>query len=128
MGYKTFVRYVISGTFTNLLGYGFFLVLLFAGVAPLLCTVSSFFFTLAASYIAHRKWTFQSNNSHTRDVPRYLISYLIGLIIAISGMYLLLKIMHPALAQILVIGLAAFFIYVSLEIMRFGREEVSDAD
>lgn len=56
------------------------------------------------------------------------MSYLIGLIIAISGMYLLLKIMHPALAQILVIGLAAFFIYVSLEIMRFGREEVSDAD
>ena len=128
MGYRRIVRYVASGTFTNLLGYVVFLAMFFAGISPLVCTVSSFFFTLIASYMAHRKWTFRSNSSHSRDVPRYIMSYLIGLIIAISGMYLLLKIMHPALAQILVIGLASFFIYVSLEIMRFGREEVSDAD
>jgi putative flippase GtrA len=125
---KKILRYITTGAFTNLLGYGFFLVILFAGLDPVLCTVSSFFFTLTSSYILHRNWTFQSKGSHFRDIPRYLVAYLIGLVVAISGMHILLKVMHPALAQILIIGLASFFIYMSLELLRFGRGKVEDAN
>ena len=64
----------------------------------------------------------------SRDVPRYLVAYLIGLMVAISGMHIFLKVMHPALAQILIIGLASFFIYISLELLRFGRGKVEDAN
>jgi putative flippase GtrA len=125
---EKFLRYITTGAFTNLLGYGFFLFLLFAGLDPVLCTISSFFFTLTSSYIVNRNWTFQSKSSHSRDVPRYLVAYLIGLMVAISGMHIFLKVMHPALAQILIIGLASFFIYMSLELLRFGRGKVKDAN
>ncbi|WP_241147934.1 GtrA family protein [Minwuia thermotolerans] len=115
------------GILCNLLGYGLFLILHFAGLNPVLVSGITYIIMVSVSYLVNRTWAFRSRCSHSRDMPRYLLAYFIGLVAAMGSMHVLIFFMHPALAQIIVIGLAAIIIYVSLEILRFGRS-VADND
>lgn len=125
---RRFARYGAVGVLTNLSGYGLFLALLFAGLSPVKSTVLVYLLMVLASYLANRRWTFRSGNSHVRDMPRYLVAYGVGLLVAMGTMYILAQLMHPALAQIVVIGLAAIVIYATLEFLRFGRLDTDNAD
>lgn len=121
------VRYGVVGIITNLSGYGCFLALLMAGTHPVMTTGITYLIIVAVSYFANRRWTFRSKSTHSRDVLRYLIAYSIGLVVAVGAMHVLSNLLHPAIAQIVVIILSAIVIYMSLEILRFGRMEENDA-
>lgn len=120
-------RYGIVGIVTNLLGYLLFLAMLFGGMPAVLTSGVTYLIIVPASYYANRRWTFRSGSTHSKDIPRYLIAYGVGLAAAVGGMKVLSAILHPALAQLLVIVLAAAAIYISLVILRFGRSGPNNA-
>lgn len=121
-----FLRYGAIGLLTNFFGYLFFIALLAAGFPAVLTTGITYVTTLGASYLANRRWTFRSDNSHARDVPRYLIAYGIGFLVSIGSMDLLENHLDPAIAQLLVIGVSALMIYCVLELVSFGRKGRAD--
>ncbi len=114
-------RYGIVGVMTNLFGYLIFLAFLSTNMLPVLATGITYLIIVAAGYYANRRWAFRSGSTHSRDVPRYLLAYGIGLIVALGVMQVVSMILHPAIAQIIAIILAAIAIYCSLEILRFGK-------
>lgn len=120
-------RYGMVGIITNLSGYGFFLTLLFAGTPPVLTTGVTYLIIVTASYCANRRWTFRSRSTHSKDIPRYMTAYAIGLAVAVGAMHAMSAILHPAIAQIVVIIFSAIAIYTSLEVLRFGRTENNNA-
>ncbi len=123
-----FLRYGTVGVLVNLSGYGLFLCLLFAGLPPVPATGTTYVVMVLTSYLVNRSWTFRSQRSHASDVPRYMLAYGIGLAATTGAMHLLVGLMDPALAQVIVIVLAAFVIYASLELVRFGRLEKGNGD
>lgn len=123
-----FLRYGTVGVLVNFSGYGLFLFLLFAGLPPVPATGITYVVMVLTSYLVNRNWTFRSQRSHASDVPRYLLAYGIGLVVAMGAMYLLSDLLNPALAQVFVIVLAALVIYASLELVRFGRLEKGNGD
>lgn len=122
------IRYGTVGALTNLFGYALFLILLIFGLPAVLTTGVTYFILVALSYFANRYWTFRSVNNHSRDIPRYIMAYGVGLVVALVSMHLLSSLMHPAIAQIFVICLTAVAIYSSLELLRFGQSRARDAD
>lgn len=118
---ERFLRYATVGVISNLLGYGVFLALLFSGLAPVLTTGLTYLIMVSVSYFVNRRWSFRSANSHAEDLWRYLLAYGVGLGVSMLSMAFLERLMHPAVAQVLVIGLAAMSIFATLEGLRFGR-------
>lgn len=118
-----FTRYGVVGLATNAAAYAVFLLFLALGCPPVWATGIVYVAATVTSYIMNSRWSFKSQASHGHDVPRYLLSYGIGFVVSIASMALLTRLMHPAIAQILVIGITAVVIFSSLELMKFGRQK-----
>ena len=121
-----FLRYGVIGLLTNFFGYLFFIALLSTGLPAVLTTGITYVSMVGASYVVNRRWTFRSDSSHARDVPRYVIAYGIGFLVSIGSMHALARYLHPEIAQVLVIGLSAVVIYSALELFSFGRRGRAD--
>lgn len=119
-------RYGIVGAITNLSGYGLFLAMLQTGLPPAVTSGITYLVIVAISYYAHRRWSFNSKTTHSKDAPRYIFAYLIGLVVAMVAMYILSAILKPAIAQLIVILVSAGSIYMTLEILRFGSAGKED--
>ena len=87
-------------------------------VASGLCYVAG----VSLSYLVNRRWTFASRTSHSRDLPRFVASYGVGLLVTFLSMTILIRVLSPALAQLLTIGITAMSIYLSLRLLRFGED------
>ncbi|WP_312887514.1 GtrA family protein [Microvirga arabica] len=111
------------GAVTNLSLYVLFLLLVWAGGAPLLISALCYVLGVIMSYLLNRRWTFASRSSHSHDLPRFLLAYGIGLGTTLVSMNLLINLLRPAIAQILTIGVTALSIYASLYLMRFGQPD-----
>lgn len=120
-GTTRFVRYGLVGVLTNLLGYGLFLGLHYAGMPPVMAASLCYVVGVAMSYLLNRSWTFASNGSHAQDMTRFAQSYGIGFVVTFVSMWMLVKVMRPEIAQIISVGITAIAIYSSLRILRFGE-------
>lgn len=118
-----FTRYGTVGLAVNLGAYVLFLSLLYWGMPPVIGSGVTYVVAVATSYFVNRRWSFGSTVSHSRDMPRYLLAYGVGLAVAMSSMHFLTFLIPPAIAQVLVIGITAMVIFICLEVLRFGREE-----
>lgn len=122
------LRFGTVGVLVNLAGYGFFLILLFVALPPVLATGIAYVVAVLMGYLINRRWTFRSKRSHASDLPRYLLAYGVGLFVAVGTMHLLVGLMAPEHAQLIVMVLMPLVIYPSLELVRFGRLEKGNAD
>lgn len=118
---RRFSKYVLVGLFTNGSIYLLFLGMIWVGLHPIAASGLCYAIGVAASYLLNRRWTFQSTSTHTRDMIRFAIAYGVGLLVTLLSMFLLLKVLTPALAQLVTIGVTAVAIYSALELLRFGR-------
>lgn len=117
----TMFRYGVVGLTLNLVGYLFFLLLLMLVGQPLTATGISYLFIVILGYLGNRHWAFRSSQTHIKDVPRYVLAYGIGFIVALAGMRVLSHFLDPAVAQVCVMILSAGVIYGCLLIFRFGK-------
>lgn len=121
------LRYGIVGLTTNGALYLAFIALLRLGVGPTVAAGLCYVLGVALSYALNRRWTFASEASHGRDLPRFLLAYGIGLASTMATITLLLRWLRPELAQVLNIGITALVIYASLRLVRFGQREGANA-
>ena len=119
--FRRLVRYGVVGLGTNGAFYLGFLGLLWAGMAPVLASAVTYVCGVIFSYLLNRRWTFDSQAGHRRDLPRFLAAYGIGLIVTVISMSLLTQWIAPAWAQLVTVGIAALSIYASLRVLSFGR-------
>ena len=123
------LRYAIVGVGTNATLYVVFVGLHWAGTPPAVTAAICYVLGLTLSYVINRAWSFQSEASHRRDLPRFLFAYAIGFATTVGLIVLLTRWMPAELAQILNIGLTAMVIYLSLKITGFGKGKAGpDAD
>lgn len=120
---KSFLRYAIVGLGTNGTLYLLFVALVWAGLAPVLTAGLTYVLGVVLSYVLNRAWSFESTASHGRDLPRFLVSYGIGLVATMGFIVVLTRWLRPEIAQVLNIGLTALVIYTSLRLTGFGQSE-----
>ncbi|EKE44163.1 GtrA family protein [Oceaniovalibus guishaninsula JLT2003] len=113
-------RYGIVGIGSNLFCYAVFLGLIAASVPAVPASGGVYILGLTISYLLNRSWSFRSRGSHASDLPRFLLAYGIGLVFSLVSMWVLIRWMHPAFAQIVTTLAAALVIYTSLTILKFG--------
>ena len=114
-------RYGLAGLTTNFLLYLAFLSLIALGVHPILASGLCYVAGVSLSYVVNRRWTFASQASHARDLPRFVASYGLGLLVTFLSMAFLIRVISPAVAQLLTIGITAMSIYLCLRVFRFGE-------
>lgn len=124
---RRFSRYGIVGLATNLSLYLVFLLLLGLGVSPVMSAGLCYALGVAMSYLLNRRWTFGSNDSHGRDLPKFLLAYGVGFASTLLTISLLLFWLPAELAQILNIGITAVVIYTCLRLLRFGERKSGHA-
>jgi putative flippase GtrA len=114
-------RYSLVGAGINAALYLVFLILVQAGQEPILISALVYIVGINVSYLLNRLWTFSSRSSHSKDIPRFLIAYTLGLGATIISMSLLVDTLGSAAAQVITIVIAALTIYGSLCLLRFGQ-------
>ena len=123
-----FGRYGAVGIGSNLFCFLVFLGLIAVDVSPVLASGTVYILGLTISYLVNRSWSFRSTGDHRQDLPRFLISYGIGLIFSMTCIWVLIMWLHPATAQIITTILAAIIIYSCLTLFKFGQETKQYAD
>ena len=113
-------RYGATGVLSNTAVFVVFLLLIWVKIPPILASSLCYGLGVTVSYIVNRRWTFASQGSHLSDMLRFLVAYGLGLGVTLISMFSLLKVMNPAPAQLITIGITALAIYVFLHMVRFG--------
>ncbi len=114
-------RYGAVGIATNLALYFVFVLFLRLGLAATVAAALCYGLGVIMSYMLNRYWTFSSTVTHSRDIPKFLLAYGVGLVSTLLTITLLMLWLPPELAQIINIGLTALVIYSSLRLIRFGQ-------
>ncbi|MEM9465423.1 MAG: GtrA family protein [Actinomycetota bacterium] len=122
---RRFARYGAVGAATTIALYLVYLVLLAAGVAPVTAAGICYLPGVALSYVGNRRFTFDSNESHRSDLPKFLGAYAAGLVSTLVTVTVMLRWLGPELAQLVNIVVTPIVIYTSLRLLRFGQQEVS---
>jgi putative flippase GtrA len=122
-----FSRYAIVGLATNASLYVVFLLVLHAGLSPLLSAGLCYGVGVIMSYVLNRRWTFASGDGHRSDLPKFLFAYAMGLLATLLFITLLVRLLPQELAQFVNIGLTALVIYGCLRMVGFGGKLASDA-
>jgi putative flippase GtrA len=87
-------KYIVVGV----LGTATHLALLYVTVeffffSPLLGSSTAFVWVVIQSYLLNRNWTFQSDQKHTRTLPRYLIVSGVGFLSNFLLMYFMVNVL-----------------------------------
>ena len=125
---ERFGKYGIIGIASNAFCFGVFLGLLWLDISPVLASGMVYILGLSISYVANRKWSFRSTGTHAHDLPRFLVSYGIGLVFSMSCIWVLIHWLHPAFAQVITIFATAVVIFICLSIFKFGQGATHHAD
>jgi putative flippase GtrA len=125
---KSLLRYGTVGLLSNASLYVVFVGLIWAGLSAPLTAAVCYGLGLSISYVMNRAWSFESNASHARDLPRFLICYGVGFVATMIFIVILTRWMRPEIAQILNIGLTAIVIYGLLRVTGFGKDQVAKND
>jgi putative flippase GtrA len=122
------IRYATIGMVTNGLIYLLFVLLIRAGLRPETTAGLCYTLGISFSYVLNRRWSFRSQASHRRDLPRFLFSYGVGFMATMIFISILTRWMPAEIAQLLNIGLTAITIYLCLHLTRFGYGRSPDAN
>jgi putative flippase GtrA len=108
------VRYAAVGVATNLLLYGGFLLLLWAGLAYTAAMSVSYAVGIALAFVAQRSWTFAHSGARGRAALRFVACYGLGYLLNLAGLRLLVGqgLLGPAAAQAVMVVAVAVFLFV----------------
>ncbi len=116
-----FSRFGVVGVLNNLFLYLLFMALTSIGAPPVFGAATCYLIGVLNAYWLNRRWAFSSSNSHSDDLPRFLIAYGLGFLCAVLGIAILINFFTPAIAQAFNIVITALFTYGILSVLGFGR-------
>lgn len=68
------ILYAIVGVANTIVGFGVMVILTYFGLAPELANAIGTIAGVLNSYILNKKFTFKSQNTHTRDFTRFIVA------------------------------------------------------
>lgn len=84
---KSFLKYGLIGIVNTVFGYGVIFLLLYLGIVAELSNLIGYILGFFLSYNLNKKYNFKSQNSHKKDLPKFLISmgiaYLLNLLVLV---------------------------------------------
>ena len=97
---KQGIRFIIVGFLNTVVGYGFYSLFIFLGIYYLIANTLSTIIGVIHSYLWNRLFTFKSNNRINKEVPRFIMVYLVSYILGTIVLYILKDIlnMNPYIA------------------------------
>lgn len=72
--HKEGVKYLCVGALNTCVGYGLIFALVWCGLMPEVASALGYGVGIAFSYWLNKHFTFQSSNSHRRDLPRFVLA------------------------------------------------------
>lgn len=95
-------RYVGTGAFNTLVGFGVIFAVMWAGFSPFVANAAGYAVGLVLGFLLSKKIVFRSNGSFLSESGRYLIAFAIAFVLNLAALHIALdKLALPAaLAQI----------------------------
>lgn len=113
MGPERFSRFALVGGLATLVHFGIMMLLVEAGIAPLLSTATGALLGALASYILQRRFAFRSRRAHGDCLPGYVLAslvFLLGNVVLFTAFQTALQ-FSPLVAQTLTTALMALLSY-----------------
>lgn len=86
---KSLVKYILVGITNTLIGYTLIFFFIFVGIYPEVSNLFGYGFVMIISYFLNKKFTFKSQNSHSKEFSRFLLSmglaYVLNLLTLMIG-------------------------------------------
>ena len=115
-------RFGLVGILSNLTLYAVFVAMIWAGIGAAVAAGLCYIIGFCLNYLLHRKFTFKSKAAHSSDLPRYLAAYGAGFAATLIFISVFTNWMRAEYAQLLNMVATALVIYITMRLLRVGRE------
>lgn len=114
-------RYVSAGLINTLVGFGAIVFLMWLGVDPVKSNIGGYAIGLSAAFLLSRRFVFGSEGSVTRQLPRFLLAFLVSFAFNLLTLKLLLASgqVIAAVAQVAATGIYCLVMYLLSKIFVF---------
>lgn len=112
---KQFIRYVLVGLASNVVIYGFYLMLTRFGMGPKTAMSLLYCLGVLQTFVFNKQWSFRFNGAATPALVRYATAYLIGYVIQLFSLMVLVDQMglpHQLVMGSLILIMAVFLFVV----------------
>jgi putative flippase GtrA len=118
---RTFARFLVVGGINTLVGYGFFALLIFAGLPPELALWGATTLGVIFNFMTTGRFVFQNRDRSRifRFVGVYVVIYLLN---AAALRYLLFMSLSPLVAQLFLVPVVAITTFFALRSFVFKEE------
>ena len=87
----TRIRFLFVGCLNTLVGYGTYALLIFLKCNYLVASTIGTIIGVIHSYLWNRFFTFQSNNNVKKEVPKFVLVYLVSYLLGILNLFILVQ-------------------------------------
>jgi len=100
---RIFIKYISVGILNTIVGYGTIFFLMYIHFSPEISNIIGYVFGISVSYILNKNFTFRSENSHSRALPKFLISLGISYVFNLLTLMFCIHVLtiNPYVAQII---------------------------
>lgn len=97
----TFIKYILIGLVNTAVGYSLIFGFMLFKFSPEISNFFGYLFGIQVSYILNKKFNFKSNNRHSNDLPRFLISMAVAYILNLAMLVILYRLLglNPYVSQ-----------------------------
>lgn len=115
------IRFICVGILNNIGGYILYIAVTWAGVDPKVTVAMFYPVAVLINYLTHARYSFGSQGDHGRRLPRYIVVYVLALLINIG----MLAVFHDRLGyrhelvQFAAFGVVGTFLFFSMKFFVF---------
>lgn len=95
------------------------------GLGLIAASVVAYLLSMIWNYLMQRNWTFAADTNHSRGVPLYILTHLVGMFLNSAVLYGVATVtgIHYAIAQVFATGIVAIWSYLALRLVVFRESE-----
>lgn len=116
------LRFIVVGVLNNLGGYLLYIAVTWAGVDPKLTVAMFYPVAVLINYLTHARYSFDSRGDHGRRLPRYIVVYMLALLVNLG----MLALFHDRMGfrhefvQFAAFGVVGTFLFFSMKFFVFS--------
>jgi putative flippase GtrA len=116
-----FIKFALVGVLNTIVGYGIYYLLLYFKFHYLAALLISFLFGVLNSYFWNKYWVFLSSHHFNKELPRFVIVYVVTLVINASLLPVFVELlkMDPRIAQLFFLFFLPIITFIGLKYWGF---------
>lgn len=81
---NSFIRYGLIGVVNTTIGYGLIFLLFYLDIIPEVANFIGYLVGIFVSYFLNRKFNFKNNDSHKKNLPKFIIAMVVAYLISLA--------------------------------------------